>query len=265
MKLNIFYIFIFLAFCTACHETKKINNGRKESLQAKRMLAGVWLDDDTDEPYFQVKGDTIYYPDVHDAPVYFKVIRDTLYTFGKKIAKYKIDRQTNDEFWFHSFSDNIVKIYKSDDPEDSLAFHQHRTEVIPTYNHVVKRDSVIFYKGDRYHAYVYINPSNIKVKKTSYNEDGFSVDNEYYDNIMHICVYQGKHMVYGSDLNKMVFSKLMPVDFLKSAIFSDMQFIGVSSKGFLYQASVCIPEGSECNIVNVYIDFKGHLTMKLGE
>lgn len=264
MKLKIpILVCILLALCTlSCHKVKRIVNA-DESKKAKAMLAGVWLDDDTDEPYFQIKGDTIYYPDTHNAPVYFKIVRDTLYTFGNKIAKYKIDKQTEDTFWFHSLSDAIIKLYKSDDPDDALSFSKQST-VIPTYTTVTKRDSVVFYKGDRYHAYLYINPSKYKVTKTSYDENGVSVDNVYYDNIMHICVYRGKDLIYGSDLTKMSFKKILPMEFIKNAIFSDIQFIGVGTKGFQYQAWICIPDGSECNIVNIYIDIKGHMTMKLG-
>ena len=63
----------------------------------------------------------------------------------------------------------------------------HRTtEVIPTYSEVTKRDSVVMYNGKRYRAYVYVNPSKKKVVKTSYSDEGISVDNVYYDNVMHI-------------------------------------------------------------------------------
>ncbi len=267
MKLSTSILCIFFIICaSSCHKGKAGDNIASESIKAKSMLAGIWVDDDADEPFFQIKGDTIYYPDAQDAPVYFKIVRDTLYTYGKTVAKYKIDKQTEDVFWFHSFSDEIIKIHKSDDPEnDALAFSRQQAEAIPSYTTVTKRDSVVFYKGERYHAYLYINPSKFKVKKTTYNEDGISVDNEYYDNIMHICVYQGKRMIYGCDLNKMIFAKVISSDFLNNAIFSDIHFIGVSKKGFQYQASVCVPDGSECNVVNLYVDLKGHLSMKLGE
>ncbi|MBP7919461.1 MAG: DUF4738 domain-containing protein, partial [Parabacteroides sp.] len=46
------------------------------------------------------------------------------------------------------------------------------------------------------------------------------------------------------------------------SLFSDMQFIGVGASGFHYQASVCIPESFVCNIVDLYVSFKGKLTMK---
>ena len=53
---------------------------------------------------------------------------------------------------------------------------------------MTEQDSVVNYNGTRYRAYVYINPSKMKVVKTSYTEEGMSMDNVYYDNVMHICM-----------------------------------------------------------------------------
>ena len=79
------------------------------------------------------------------------------------------------------------------------------------------------FDGVRYRAYVYINPSQMKVVKTTYSEDGISMDNIYYDNVMHICVYD--------------------------------------RKGYHYQALVCIPESPVCNLVNLTISFDGKLNI----
>ena len=134
--------------------------------------------------------------------------------------------------------------------------------MIPTYRERVERDSVVNYDGKRYRAYVYINPSKVKLVKTSYNEDGMSIDNIYYDNVMHICVYEGRKSLYASDITKQMLSPYVSADFLSKSLFSDMQFIGVGPSGFHYQASVCIPESFVCNIVDLYVSFKGKLTMK---
>ena len=58
------------------------------------------------------------------------------------------------------------------------------------------------YKGTRYRGYVYINPSKMKVIKTVYSDEGIGVDNVYYDNVIHICVYEGKKLLYGKDITK---------------------------------------------------------------
>ena len=73
------------------------------------------------------------------------------------------------------------------------------------------------FDGVRYRAYVYINPSQMKVVKTTYSEDGISMDNIYYDNVMHICVYEGKKSLYAKDITKQMFVDVIPTDFLQQA------------------------------------------------
>ena len=86
------------------------------------MLQGIWLDDETESPLMRVEGDTIFYADSQSAPIAFKIIRDTLYTYGNDTTYYKIDKQAEHIFWFHSITDNIIKLHKSEDFNDSLSF-----------------------------------------------------------------------------------------------------------------------------------------------
>ena len=60
------------------------------------------------------------------------------------------------------------------------------THLIPTISEVVQKDSVVMYKGTRYRGYVYINPSKMKVIRTTYSDEGIGIDNVYYDNVIHI-------------------------------------------------------------------------------
>lgn len=266
MKNYAVFIFLLLGLVACNKGQKEASDDAKENLKAKQMLQGIWLDDESDEILFKVQGDTIYYPDAENSPVYFKINKDTFYTYGKEITRYKIDKQAEHLFWFHSLSDDIVKLHKSDDPDDSLRMMRSiSAQAIPTYTEVTKRDSVVMYDGKRYRAYVYVNPSKKKVVKTSYTDDGISMDNVYYDNVMHICVYEGRRMIYGHDITKDMFSDVIPDDFLKNAILSDMEFYGVSKVGFRYQATVCIPESSVCNLVNLIVSFDGKLSIKIAQ
>lgn len=249
----------------ACNNNKTQQSSKEsEDLVAKELLQGIWLDDETETPLIRIEGDTIYYPDPQSAPVYFKILKDTLYTYGNEITHYQIDKQTESSFWFHSLSDNILKLHKSIDENDTLAFSNRPVEIIPTYTEVTKKDSVVIYNGTRYRAYVYINPSKMKVIKTNYSEDGISMDNVYYDNVMHICVYEGKKSLYASDITKQMFSKVISEDFLQQAILSDMNFTGIDNKGYHYQATVCIPESPVCNLVNLTISFDNKLSITAG-
>lgn len=246
----------------ACNNTKKQNSlEQSENVKAKELMQGIWIDDESDIPLLFIKGDTIYYANSQSTPVYFKIIKDTLYTFGNELARYQIDKQTEYSFSFHSLADNIVKLHKSEDPNDSLAFSGKPVEIIPIYTEVTQKDSVVFYNGIRYRAYVYINPSKIKVIKTIYSEEGISMDNIYYDNIMHICIYEGRKCLFSSDITKQMLENVISTDFLQQSILSEMNFKNVDRKGFHYQATVCIPESSVCNIADLSVSFDGKLTI----
>ena len=149
---------IALAACGNGKEQKTV----EEDATAKALLQGVWINDETELPLMRIEGDTIYYADPQNIPVSFKIIRDTMYVYGNHTVTYKIDRQTEYSFWFHSLADEIIKLHKSENPEDILAFENKEVEVIPT-TEVVKKDSVVMYKGTRYRGYVYVNPSTMKL------------------------------------------------------------------------------------------------------
>lgn len=212
----------------------------------------------------RIEGDTIYYADPQNIPVSFKIIRDTMYVYGNHTVTYKIDRQTEYSFWFHSLADEIIKLHKSENPEDILAFDNKEVEVIPT-TEVVKKDSVVMYKGTRYRGYVYVNPSTMKVIRSSYSEGGISVDNVYYDNVIHICVYEGRRMLYGKDITKKAFAGIFPEDILSQMILADMNFMGVDNKGYQYQATLRVPESSVYSLADITIGFDNRIDIKKAE
>ena len=209
--------------CTG-NKNSYFSEEEKEDSNAKEMLQGIWLDDETESPLMRVEGDTIFYADSQSAPIAFKIIRDTLYTYGNDTTYYKIDKQAEHIFWFHSITDNIIKLHKSEDFNDSLSFVREEV-VIPTYTEVTKRDSVVTYNGARYRAYVYINPSKMKVIRTTYSDEGIGIDNVYYDNVIHICVYEGKNLLYGQDITKKMFHTVFPEEVLSQMILTDMDFM----------------------------------------
>ncbi|MDC1810410.1 DUF4738 domain-containing protein [Bacteroides uniformis] len=237
----------------------------KEDLIAKQLLQGIWVNDETEMPLMRIEGDTVYYANPQSAPVSFKVVHDTIYIYSNEPVAYKIDRQTEYSFWFHSLADEVIKLHKSENAEDSLVFTSREVEVISTTPEVIKKDSIVTYKNTRYRGYVYINPSKMKVFKTSYSENGISVDNVYYDNVIHICVYEGKKMLYGQDITKKMFADIFPAEMLDQAILADMNFMGVDSKGYHYQATLGIPESSVYSLVKMIIDFDNTMSIEKAE
>lgn len=261
--------FGFLSFCLvllllpACQNGQRISIVRTEDSISKNLLQGIWLDDESENIQFRIKGDTVYYPDASYTPLYFKVINDTLILYGTdESTSYKIDQQSDVSFWFHSLSDEVIKLHKSESVLDSLTFESDGSGNRPVYDQVAKKDSVIMYGGRRYRGYVYINPSKIKVTKSSYTETGMSVENIYYDNIIHICVYEGRKCLYAKDFTKKDFGGLVPADFLAQSILSDMDFVKVDATGFGYQATLCIPEEASCYSIDITISHGGNLSLK---
>ena len=104
----------------------------KEDLIAKQLLQGIWVNDETEMPLMRIEGDTVYYANPQSAPVPFKVVHDTIYIYSNEPVAYKIDRQTEYSFWFHSLADEVIKLHKSENAEDSLVFTSREVEVIST-------------------------------------------------------------------------------------------------------------------------------------
>lgn len=249
---------------SSCGTPQQKASAYEENREAKVLLQGIWLDDDTETALLRVKGDTIYYADATTVPVAFKIIGDTLVTYGAQTNGYKIEKQGEHIFWFHSAVGDVIRMHKADDETDSLSFVQSSREV-PVYDEVIKKDSVVIYDNVRYRGYVYINPSRIKVMRPGVSEEGFGVDNVYYDNIIHICVYEGRKSLYAKDITKHMLKDVVPEDFLQWAILSDMDFRGVDAKGYHYQATVCIPDGASCYLVNITAGKDGKLSYELAK
>lgn len=248
---------------SSCGTPQQKASAQEENREAKTLLQGIWLDDDTETALLRVKGDTIYYADAATVPVSFKIIGDTLVTYGAQTNGYKIEKQGEHIFWFHSAVGDVIRMHKADDETDSLSF-VHNQEV-PVYDEVIKKDSVVIYDNVRYRGYVYINPSKIKVMRPGVSEEGLGVDNVYYDNIIHICVYEGRKSLYAKDITKQMFKDVVPEGFLQWAILSDMDFLGVDAKGYHYQATVCIPDGASCYLVNITAGKDGKLSYELAK
>lgn len=255
-------IVITLAFfVTGCdsQKAKTLPKDNPEDKEAKAMLQGVWLDAETEDVSFRVKGDTIFYSDSTSMPAYFKIVENALVLSSG--ATYAIEKQTANLFWFKNQNDDIIKVMKSSDPEDAEVF-VHDTPKVMSYKHQVKRDSVVTYNGERYHWYIAINPTKYKVVRHTYNEDGMEVENVYYDNIMHISIYKGAQCLYSSDFRKQMYHKMVPEKFLDEAVLGGMEYSHVDADGLHFRATLCIPDGASCYLVESTVSYKGKMTMK---
>lgn len=237
---------------------------RREDVEAKQRLQGIWIDKETETVAFYAKGDTIYYPDTAVVPVHFYIAEDTLFLGNETTKAYPVDRMGEYLFKFHSATGEVVTLERSSDPNDTVYF-THRQAAPLTYNEVVKKDTVVYYDAVRYHCYIYVNPSHLKVYKTSYTDEGIAVDNVYYDNVIHIAVYQGKTCLFSKDYNRRSFAGMVPDGFLNQAILSNMTYDKTDRQGFHFNATVCIPDDASCYMVRICVGHQGEEQMELIE
>ena len=232
-----------------------------EDLEAKAMLQGIWIESETKEVSFLAKGDTIFFPDSTSQPSLFRIIGDSL-CLGEN--RYAIIKQTEHLFYFQNQTGEEVRLEKSGNNEDSLAFVDSQPEIL-SLNEVLKIDSVVLFGGERYHWYIAVNPTRYKVTKETYNSDGVSVKNVYYDNIIHISIYRGSVCLFSRDIKKQMFTDDVPQQFLEQAVLGNIKYDHVDSRGVHFDVNLCIPDVASCYIVEVLIGFDGQMTKRLLE
>ena len=239
---------------------------QEESREAKALLQGTWMDDETEDVLFRMKGDTVYYSDSTSMPAYFKVVGDTLFIGNN--AGYHIEKQTANLLWFKNQNGELMKLEKVDDEEFHEAEEEPRSQpqtTIQTLTEVLKRDTVVFKDGKRYHCYIAINPTRYKVIYQTVNEDGLSVDEVFYDNIVNICIIKDGYQIFKRDMHKKDYAAQVDKDFLEKAILNDMNFKTIDAEGFHFTASLCQPNGASCYLVDNIISEKGNIHFKLAE
>jgi hypothetical protein len=262
MKIK-YVVFIIVAVAlSACKGKSRQSAAPEEDRKAKEMLQGVWVNDDDQYVAFRVKGDTVYYPDSTSQPVYFQIVKDTFVLHGASDVKYPILRQTPHLFVFRNGEGEEVSLVLSDNPDDADYFSS-KHPVALNQNRLIKRDTVVTHRDERYHCYVQVNPTTYKVVKTSFNDDGVAVDNFYYDNIVNLHVYHGSRKVFSSDFRKQAFASKVPADFLAQAVLSDLVFRRVDDSGIHYTALLVIPDSMSSFEVELVVGFDGRLQLRV--
>ena len=152
MKLFPKVLICILLMSSCSGQPQKKENIEMEDLKAKEWLQGTWMDDMTETPLFTAKGDTIYYNDKSAAPVTFKVIKDTLKTYGQKVASYHIKKQGESFIWIQSIMGDILQLSKTEQSLDSHWSIQQPSE--EKTEKVIQNDQVVHYNNKRYRGYV---------------------------------------------------------------------------------------------------------------
>lgn len=265
MRIEAYIVSLLLMLASCQHQqpasTAATEKAEEEDTEAKAMMQGVWQEELTEEVVFRAEGDTIYYPDPSDQPAHFRVVSDSLEV---GTHRYPIVKQTEHQLWFCNQSGDVTKLVKSEEADDTLAFVRQPAEMLMPKD-VLKTDSVVNYEGQRYHWYVAVNPTRYRVTKTVYNGEGVAVDNVYYDNIIHISLYQGSKCLFSRDFKKSMYEGEVSPSFLEQAILGNMQYTLIDGHGVHFDATLCIPDEASCYLVETVIGFDGKLSLKLVE
>lgn len=257
-------LIMFFAVCLlffACGGKQKAEE-RSEDLNAKRMLQGIWVNDEDGSVVFRIKGDSVFYPDATSVPVIVRVYTDSIAFVGANTATYPILKQDEHLFVFKNNNDDVVKLVKSEEPADAYAFEP-QPSVTFNQRKFIKSDTIAVFDQERYHSYMQINPTSYKVVKTQYNDEGVEVDNIYYDNIIHISIFKGYAKVYSKDFHKRDFARFVPERFLKQSILNDILFQKIDNEGLHYKATLGIPDSPVSYLIEMVVSFKGELHMQI--
>ncbi len=261
LSVSLSIMLVLVMLFAGCRNSANGSQERKESREAKALLQGVWLNQDTEEVFFKVQGDTVYYPDTVSLPSYFKIVDDTIY-IGTS-AGYHISKQSEHLLWFENSNGEAIKLEKQQLDADDV--FQRSAPVIQTLTEVLKRDTVVFLEGQRYHCYTAINPTRYKVVSRQLNDDGIMVDQVYYDNIVHVSVFKGSQQVFSRDIRKQQYAKLVPEEFLANAILNDMIYEFSDGEGFHFNAHLCVPNEATSYVIANIVSRDGRLTTKIKE
>lgn len=246
-------VLIFFAGCQ-----KQVNNGKlPESREAKQLLQGVWSDAESESVIFQMHGDSVYYPDSTSMPAYFRVYNDTLYLGST--AHYHIEKHSEHVLWFKGGDGEVVKLVKEDDTQDEELFENKKAQIL-TLTDVMKKDTVVTYQNNRYHLYIAVNPTKYKVARQAINDDGLEVENVYYDNIIHLSIFEGARQLFSRDFRKQQYQKRLPSRFFEQAILNNMEFSSIDDKGIHMNVSVCTPGDASCYLIEHVISYDGILS-----
>ena len=130
---------------------------------------------------------------------------------------------------------------------------------------MLKKDTVVSYEGNRYHLYIAVNPTKYKVVRHTLNEDGLDVENVYYDNIIHLSIFQGTRQLFSRDFRKQQYQQRVPAQFFEQAVLNNMEYASTDAKGFHFNVSLCTPGAASCYLIEHVVSLDGQLTTELLE
>lgn len=233
-----------------------------EDKDAKNMFQGIWLNDDEEYASLYIRGDSMFFPDTTSLPMRFWIYKDSLYTEGRNINRYKITAQGEHVFKYISQTGDEIRLVKSDDQSFVNIFFQPRPYAINIFR-TINRDTIGEGMGMKYRCNMIIEPTSERVIKSLLNDDGMEVDNMYLDNVAKVNVSIGGKHIYSHDFHKSEFNRFVPTEFMQHSILRDVQYNKADTGAVYLDAIIGFPDASTSYVVELKISKNGKLTTRL--
>lgn len=248
----------------SCGNTPEKNDIPAEDLQAKKTIQGIWVDELEGDCVLRAKGDTIFYTDSLSEPVRFHIYADTLYLESSHPTKYHLSKLSDHVLRFTNKEGDEISLVKSGDKSLIALFEKaEKSTAHINQGELIKRDSVLTAGDKRFHAYVQVNPTSYKVYQQSVNDDGVTVDHAYYDNIVHIALYDGARKLINRDYRKNDFSSYVPKEYISQCILSDIEIGKATADGVTFVAILSTPDTYTSYRINILVDTEGKVKMSV--
>ncbi len=245
----------------ACRNNGGETSKEKEDAQAKAMLQGLWVDDESYNPVMMVRGDSIFYPDSASMPVQFWIYKDSLYLQGQHVNSYKIQKQAPHLFMFLNENGDEVTMVKTGNKLLKSAFNYH-VYAMNTFNETAS-DTIASIDQGYFENKISIKTTPDKVYKSTYNANGIEVDNVYLDNVATLELYSQGKLVYSHSFRKGEFASLIPESFLSKFILRKFEFVRADKKAFVYNVTIGIPDATTSSVIELKLTPQGKMSKRL--
>ncbi len=259
MTRSIFYLIFATFVLTACTTG---NSRDSEDLDAKRMLQGVWINDEQGSPAFYVQGDSIFYPDSISQPVAFWIYQDSLYLEGCRVNRYLITKQAEFLFKFVNQSGEEVKLVKSNDKTLLPQFYQYRSTALNQFD-TFDTDTTASEGSASYACHIHVEPTTERVVKSSFNSEGIEVDNIYLDHAVSLSVTKNQQKLLGQTFLKKDFESLVPQELFTKSILRDIVYSYSDTAAVYFDAIIGIPDAATGYVVELKVAKDGKITKKV--
>lgn len=201
MKRRTTYSFVVVLAAMLSAVLPSCTSGTKhpgEDETAKDMLQGMWLNNEDGALAFNVRGDSLYYPQKGFLPMHIYVVGDSLYMQGSGTMRYKITRQTDNRIEVRTHDGSDLVLVRTQQKSDSLTFAEAGSKAVLRPSLAQATDTVC----GTWHIKAEPVPSADNVVSRRVNSEGFETDELYSGNDFRLTVSHTANSVFGRVVKK---------------------------------------------------------------